>query len=135
MSALLQTWLSEQAAQRPNAVALVMSQDRLTYGDLEKYTNRLARLLKDAGCKKGDRVCLLLPKSPAAIISILGVLKADCIYVPHDTSRPAARLAKIVDSCESRLLLAAGTVTPLLEELLHTNEHFASISIGWMDKQ
>jgi amino acid adenylation domain-containing protein len=135
MSALLQTWLSEQAAQRPNAVALVMSQDRLTYGDLEKYTNRLARLLKDAGCKKGDRVCLLLPKSPAAIISILGVLKADCIYVPLDTSSPAARLAKIVDSCESRLLLAAGTVTTLLEELLHTNERFASISIGWMDKQ
>src|SRR5260370_20881348 len=135
MSALLQTWLSEQAAQRPSAVALVMNQERLTYGDLEEYTNRLARLLKDAGCKKGDRICLLLPKSPVAIISILGILKADCIYVPLDPASPVARLAKIVDSCQSRLLLAAGPVTPLLEELLSGNERFTSLSIGWMDKQ
>src|SRR5260370_25684922 len=102
MSALLQTWLSEQAAQRPGAVALVMNQERLAYGDLEEYTNRLARLLKDAGCKKGDRICLLLPKSPVAIISILGILKADCIYVPLDPASPVARLAKIVDRSEER---------------------------------
>src|SRR5258708_25487472 len=116
MSALLQVWLSEQAARRPSATALVMNQDRLTYGDLEEYTNRLARLLKDVGCKRGDRVCLLLPKSLAAVIGILGVLKADCSYVPLDTSNPAARLVKIIDSCESRLLLAAGPVTNLLAD-------------------
>jgi amino acid adenylation domain-containing protein len=135
MSALLQVWLSEQAARRPSATALVMNQDRLTYGDLEKCTNRLARLLKDVGCKRGDRVCLLLPKSLAAVIGILGVLKADCSYVPLDTSNPAARLVKIIDSCESRLLLAAGPVTNLLDELLQANRHLASLSVGWMDKQ
>src|SRR5262249_38628671 len=122
MSTLLQMWLSDQAARRPDATALVMNQDRLTYGDLEQYTNRVARLLKDVGCEKGDRVCLLLPKSLAAIISMLGVLKADCIYVPLDTSSPAARVAKIIDSCESHFLLAAGAVTNLLDELLNANE-------------
>src|SRR5439155_8554621 len=101
MTVLLQTWLSDQATRRPSSTALVMNQERLTYGQLEASTNRLARLLKDKGCKKGDRVGLLLPKSVRAIISILGVLKADCIYVPLDPASPAARIAKILDSCES----------------------------------
>jgi amino acid adenylation domain-containing protein len=135
MTVLLQTWLSDQATRRPTSTALVMNQERLTYGQLEASTNRLARLLKDKGCKKGDRVGLLLPKSVRAIISILGVLKADCIYVPLDPASPAARIAKIVDSCESRFLLAAGAVTSLLDELLQPNGRCWSISVGWMDEQ
>ena len=66
----------------------------LTYGQLEEVTNRLARLLKAAGCRKGDRVCFAIPKSPEAIIAILGILKADCIHVPLDTASPARRASR-----------------------------------------
>jgi amino acid adenylation domain-containing protein len=132
MQSLLQRWVTEQAERCPDAVALVMNEERVTYGQLEESSNQLARLLKEAGCKKGDRVCFLIPKSPAAYISMLGILKADCIHVPLDTSSPAPRLTKIVESCEPRFILGAGSVANLLEELMSEDKFRSSVSIGWM---
>ncbi len=133
MSGLLQEWVTRQAQQRPEATALVMQGQRLAYGELEAASNRLARLLRDAGCVRGDRVCLLLPKSPAAIVALLGVLKADGIYVPIDPLSPAARAAKILDACENRWVLAAGPVTPLLDELMAEPRFQSALAVGWME--
>ena len=105
MTDLLQNSVSIQAQRRPDAVALVMQGRTLTYGQLDEITNRLARLLKAAGCRKGDRVCFAIPKSPEAIIAILGILKADCIHVPIDTASPTPRVAKVVRSSEPRYVL------------------------------
>lgn len=118
MTELLHTWVTNHAERRPEATAVVLEGERLTYGQLEESSNRLARVLREGGCAKGDRVCLLMPKRPAAIVAILGVLKADGIYVPLDPSSPPARLAKALRSCESRWLLASGGVAQTLEELL-----------------
>src|SRR5262244_2439910 len=98
MSRLLQSWVTQQAEARPNAPAIVSGSEILTYGQLERSSNQLAHLLRDAGCRKGDRVCLLMPKSPAAILSMIGVLKAGCMHVPLDASSPAARIRSILDS-------------------------------------
>src|SRR5437899_11170128 len=108
MISLLQHWVMGQAERRPDATALVMGGDRLTYGQLDTLSNQLARTLKAAGCERGDRVCFLLPKSPLAIVSMLGILKADCIYIPVDPSSPAPRVAKIVRSGEPRVILEIG---------------------------
>jgi len=135
MSKLLQHWIAQHAQRRPEAVALAMNQQRMTYGELEAASNQLAHLLKAAGCQKGDRVCFLIPKSPAAIVCILGILKADCIYVPIDPASPAARAAKIIAACENRWLLAAGAVTNLLEELTADEKIRGAVSIGWLDEQ
>ncbi len=132
MRSLLQHWVTEQAERRPGALALVMNEERVTYGQLEESSNRLARLLKATGCKKGDRVCFLIPKSPAAYISMIGILKADCVHVPLDTSSPAPRLARIVESCEPRFILGAGSVANLLDELMSDDRFRSSVSIGWM---
>ena len=85
-----------------------------------------------SGLQKGDRVCFLIPKSPAAYISMLGILKADCVHVPLDTSSPAPRLARIVESCEPRFILGAGPVANLLGELMSDDRFRSSVSIGWM---
>ncbi len=132
---LLQEWVTRQAQRRPEAIALVMDRQRITYGQLEQTSNRLARLLKESGCKAGDRVCLLIPKSPMAIISQIGILKADCMYVPIDTVSPAPRTAKILESCEPRCLLAAGPTTDLLDQLDDLVSFGESISIGWMSRE
>src|SRR5262249_48697735 len=86
MRSLLQHWVTEHAERRPDAVAIVMNGERVTYGQLEESSNRLARLLKAAGCGKGDRVCFLIPKSPAAYVSMLGILKADCVHDRRTTA-------------------------------------------------
>jgi non-ribosomal peptide synthetase component F len=117
MTQLLQNWVRIQAERRPEAVAVVMDGKALTYQQLEEVTNRLARLLKASGCRRGDRVCFAIPKSPAAIIAILGILKADCIHVPIDTSSPAPRVAKVLKASQPRYVLGVGASGSLLDEL------------------
>src|SRR5207245_10929754 len=112
---LLQDWVTLQAGRRPDAPAVLGGTDALTYGGLEDLSNRVASALKEEGCLKGDRVCLLMPKSPTAIACLLGIYKADCLYVPLDPGCPALRLGMIIASCESRFILAAGPVGPILD--------------------
>ncbi|MGH2921672.1 MAG: AMP-binding protein, partial [Gaiellaceae bacterium] len=54
MTLVLQEYVTRQAEARPAAVAVIMGEERLTYGELEEHSNRLARLLREAGCRRGD---------------------------------------------------------------------------------
>jgi amino acid adenylation domain-containing protein len=133
MIQLLQDWVAIQAATRPHASAVVAQDERLTYGELDARSNRLARLLKDAGCRRGDRVCLLMPKSPTALVAILGIYKADCIFVPLDRSSPALRLHRALQSCDSRCVMAAGPVGDMLDQLVgQAAQPASSPVIGWL---
>jgi amino acid adenylation domain-containing protein len=133
MTTLIQQYADRQAELRPDATALVFHEERLTYGELAAASNRLARLLRDRRCEAGDRVALLMPKSPMAIVAMLGTLKAGCVYVPMDPASPAPRLAHILDASDPRWLLAAGPVTATLDELLSSKERKLRTSVGWMD--
>src|SRR5581483_11775394 len=135
MNTLLQQGVTAQAEARPEAVALAFKSSRITYGALEETANRLARLLADLGCRRGDRIALLMPKMPAAIVSILGVLKADAIYVPLDAASPAARLARMLEVSECRYVLAAGPVGKILLDVLSVATLKERPLIGWMDAQ
>lgn len=77
-------------------------------------------------------MCLLMPKTPPAIVSILGILKADCTYVPIDPQSPAPRIRKIVDQCEPRVILGAGSVGTLLEEVLNLDGSPDTLAVGWL---
>jgi amino acid adenylation domain-containing protein len=118
LTALLQEYVARQADARPDAVALAMGGERMTYGELEAASNRLARLLRDAGCRRGDRVCLFVPKSIAAIVAEIATLKADAAYVPIDTASPAPRVEKIVQAADPALLLVTEPAARLLDEVI-----------------
>ena len=133
MKQLLQTRVSAQAERCPDAIAIVMGGQVLTYGQLEESTNRFARLLKAAGCCKGDRVCFAIPKSPAAIIAMVAILKADCIHVPIDTASPAPRVSKLLRSSDPRYILGVGASAELLEGLFSQDDLRRSIRVGWME--
>jgi amino acid adenylation domain-containing protein len=135
MKGLLQDWVTQRAQHRPEAVAVVLGPEKLTYGQLERASNQLARLLKRAGCQKGDRVCFLMPKSPTAIVTMIGILKAGCIHVPLDPASPPLRTRRILESCENRWILAAGPVLPLLNELSHDASLRTRISVGWLQHE
>jgi non-ribosomal peptide synthetase component F len=127
---LLHEWVTEQANRRPDAVAVVSGTNRVTYGELDAVSNKVARVLREWGCGRGDRVALLMPKAPMAIASLLGIYKADAIYVPVDPGSPASRIQKIVASCGPRLVLAAGPVAPTLQQLCPGGP--LPFRIGWL---
>jgi amino acid adenylation domain-containing protein len=118
MTRLLQTFVRDQAERRPTSAALVLEDERVTYGELESRSNRLARLLKDAGCRRGDRVALLTSKSPDAITAMHAVLKADCAYVPIDVATPPSRAARVLSSAQPTLLLVDSSAERLVVGLL-----------------
>jgi amino acid adenylation domain-containing protein len=132
MTALLHEWVARHADSRPDAFAVIAAEERLTYGELEARSNQLARVLRSAGCWKGDRVCVLMPKSAMAMTAIVGIYKADCVFVPLDPSSPAPRLARILDSCQPRCIVAAGGVAHLLDELVGPS-HRSNVAVGWVD--
>ena len=133
MPELLSDWVTLQAERRPDAVAVVGDGSAWSYERLEAASNRLARILVEAGCDKGDRVCLLMPKSPEAIAALVGVYKAGCIHVPLDPAGPAARLSRIVACCEPRWLLAGRETASLADALLADARAPAGLSLGWLD--
>lgn len=134
MPELLQDWVTIQAEKSPDSVAICGEEEAVTYSQLETRSNQLARLLKDAGCRKGDPVCLLLPKSPAALVGLLGIYKADCIYVPLDPYSPPARLGRILAACGSKWILGGGSgVAKLLDGLLGEQTEAEQPSIGWIE--
>jgi amino acid adenylation domain-containing protein len=130
----LQDSVARQADSRPDAPAIVAGAQRVTYAALEMQSNQLARVLRGAGgCRQGDRVAVLMPKSPAAIMAILAIYKADCIFVPLDVSSPARRVAKILASCESRLILAAQPAEHVIDDLRRDRDIDVP-PIGWLDE-
>jgi amino acid adenylation domain-containing protein len=92
-------------------------------------------MLAEQGCGVGERICLLMPKSPMAIACILGIYKAGGVYVPLDPASPPARLASILRSCDARWLLAGGTVTSNLLSLKALGGMRRSLAVGWMDPE
>ena len=133
MSRLLQERIHDQAQARPTALAVIGTQSRLTYGELEAAANRLARLLLHLGCRRGDRVALLAPKGPAAIVGLLATLKAGAAYVPLDPAGPAERLARMLEAADCSFLLAGSATTALLRDTLDCATLARRPQIGWLD--
>lgn len=117
MNPLLHEYAARSAARDATATAVVLGDERLNYGRLVSESRRLARILREAGVKPNDRVALMLPKSPAAIIGIMAVLEASAAYVPVDLGSPPPRAALVIDSAEPHAVLAAAPASGLLDAL------------------
>ncbi len=94
------------AAQQPDAVAIQQGTEQLTYADLNRRANRIARFLRDTyAVAPGDRVALLHDREPAVVAAMLAVLKCGAAYVPLDPQYPAARLNHILAETEPTALI------------------------------
>lgn len=110
MAYLLQHLLTDAAARRPGRPAVTSEGRSLTYAELDKLSNQIARALLTQGVAPGDRVGILAPKSAAAVAALFGVLKAGACYVPLDPKSPAGRLSAIMtDSGIAVVLAGPGT--------------------------
>ncbi|MEV7504119.1 amino acid adenylation domain-containing protein [Streptomyces sp. NPDC093018] len=85
---------SGKAAATPDAVALVHEEQRITYAELDIWSNRLARHLTSRGVTPGSLVAIHLERSPLLIASLLAVLKAGAGYTLLDPQFPLERLNK-----------------------------------------
>jgi amino acid adenylation domain-containing protein len=106
MAYLLQRLLTEAATREPQRPAVASDGCLLTYQELDRLCNKVARTLLRLGVAPGDRVGILAPKSAAAIIGLYGALKTGACYVPLDPKAPARRLSHIVRDSGTAVIVA-----------------------------
>ena len=105
MAYLLHHLLKDSAARSPERPAVADGGHILTYAELDRLSNQVARALLAQGVAPGDRVGIFARKSAASVTAAFGVLKAGACYVPLDPKSPAARLAAITADSGIRVVL------------------------------
>lgn len=105
MSALPQLFLPSLVA-REGSAGLTFGGDELTFGALDKASNRLARRFLSEGLRAGDRVAVYLPNRPELIVAYLAAVKAGLVFTPINILYRAAEIEHILVDAEPRLLIA-----------------------------
>jgi amino acid adenylation domain-containing protein len=95
----LHTLIEQQVARTPDAVAVVDGGAALTYGELNRRANQLAHRLRALGVGPDVLVGVLVERSVAMVVGMLGILKAGGAYVPLDPTYPRARLHGLLADC------------------------------------
>jgi len=133
MNWLLQDLVTSEVERRPGATAILADGSAVTYQQVEDRSNQLARLLRDTGCRRGDRVCILAPRGAAAIVAMLAVLKADAIFVPVESTGSVAALDRIVQTSQPACILTAALTAPLVDGLIARRTIDAGTVIGSLE--
>lgn len=90
-----------------NKVAIVTSEERLTYEELNQRANRLAHYLLSLGVKPEDRVGVYLARNADLIVSLLAVLKAGGAYIALDPTYPKDRNAFTIADSGAQIIITS----------------------------
>jgi tyrocidine synthetase-3 len=113
----------EQVLLRPEKIALVSGNTRLTYRELNSLSNRVARHLHEQfNVGADDLVGVQLERSEWQIICLLGVLKAGGAYVPIDPTYPQERIEYILSDSNCKAVLDAAALEQLKNILSTYND-------------
>jgi amino acid adenylation domain-containing protein len=96
---------AEQAHKAPDNVAVVFERQKLTYRELDRRSEQLARHLRGLGVGPDVLVGLCVERSLEMVVGMLGVLKAGGAYVPLDPAYPRERIAFMLDDTQAPLVL------------------------------
>ncbi|MBI2824764.1 MAG: amino acid adenylation domain-containing protein [Planctomycetia bacterium] len=105
---------TQQAGRSPDAAALWFAGKSVTYAQLDRRSNRLARHLIDRGAGPDVLVGLCLERSIELITALLAILKSGAAYVPLDPNYPHARRAYMIEDAGLSLVVARGNLRGLL---------------------
>ena len=100
------------AAERPDHKALIACDAEYTYAELNAAANQIANGLLERGVAPHSRVALLLPRTSRVILSMFGVMKAGCAYIPCDPDYPTERIQHILtDSHAAYIITTADRIS------------------------
>ena len=100
-----------QVARTPCAEALRSGSEVLSYDELNKRSNRLARGLVEAGVTAGSYVVLALERCAELVVAEIAVSKLGAAYVPMDPSEPLSRQQHVVSDSGARVVVSKRSVS------------------------
>ncbi|CAD5971665.1 Gramicidin S synthase 2 [Planktothrix agardhii] len=95
----------EQVKRTPDAVAVVCSEQKLTYNELNCRANQLAHYLRKLGVKPDELVGICLERSLDMIVGLLAILKVGGAYVPIDPDYPQERISFMLQDTQVKIIL------------------------------
>ncbi len=120
----------EQVERTPNNIAVIFENQKLTYQKLNNLANQLAHYLQKKGVKPETIVGLYLERNIAAIVGILGIIKAGGAYLPLDSALPAAGLNLRLSDAQVDLIL---TEEKLRENLTDITAEAICLDSDWQN--
>lgn len=99
----------------PNSIAVVMNQQQLTYCQLNKRANQLARILVEKGATDNN-VGVYMARSVEMIVGILATLKAGAAYIPLDPMYPPQRIITIIQDAPAKILLTTEKLSENIQD-------------------
>jgi amino acid adenylation domain-containing protein len=103
-----------QAAKTPDAIAVVLADQHLTYQELNNRANQLAHYLRKLGVGPETLVGICMERSMETMVGLFGILKAGGAYVPLDPTYPKERLAFMLEDSQAPFLLTQARLDELL---------------------
>jgi fatty-acyl-CoA synthase len=104
-SVTMDAWVARHAEARPDKVALVFQDRRITYAELETAVDGVARGLVRSGVRHGDRVAALLANSPEFLIALMACTRIGAIFVPLNTRLAPAEISYILQDSMPEFLV------------------------------
>jgi len=102
----------------PDAIAVSTVDGQLTYGELVRHADGVARALVAAGVRAGDAVGVCLPRDEVLPAALLGVWRAGAAYLPLGPDQPARRLVRIGTDAGVRVVLTRGSARDTAAEVV-----------------
>jgi amino acid adenylation domain-containing protein len=129
-----------QVERTPEATAVVAEDGALTYAELNRRANQLARHLRTLGVGPDVLVGVMLERSLELLVGLLGILKAGGAYVPLDPHYPEERLAFMATDAACPVLLTEQRLgthfngqTGLLAQLAGNLTQVFCLDTDWAD--
>jgi long-chain acyl-CoA synthetase len=113
-------FVSQAAALRPAHPALIFKGRKIDYAGLESLSSAFGAALVGLGVHKGERVALLLPNSPQAIIAQLGAWKAGAIVCPINSLYTPTELEHALNECGAETVVV---LTPFYAKVKQVQAH------------
>ena len=109
-AATLPELVATQIRTRPDDVAVIAGERRVTYRELADDAYRLAGRLGELGVGSGELVAVILPRGPEQAGAVLGITAAGAAYLPIDPAWPAARRRQLLDIGRVRVVVSTAGV-------------------------
>ncbi|KAB1979318.1 non-ribosomal peptide synthetase, partial [Streptomyces triticiradicis] len=113
--AALPELFARQVRATPDAVAVVAGATELTYRELDRRSNRLARALVRRGVRPETPVAVLLDRSADLVVALLAIIKAGGAYAPLDARFPQSRIDLILREAGAALVLTEEVLAALID--------------------
>lgn len=127
------SYLEQAATQFPEKTAIHFMGKEMTYQRLYQDAGKLAAYLKTIGLKKGDRVAIMLPNTPQAVISFFGILMAGGIVVPTNPLYTERELEYQMKDSGAKIIICLDLLFPRAAKIMNNTDLQQIIVTGIKD--